>query len=305
MGLDLKGICVSVVGGDKRCLYLIAELVRLGAVVTAVGYPPSEEVAGAILADDWAGAGVTDALVLPLQGTDQEGKIASLAGRLRLTRPQAELIRPGTAVIIGQARQFLKDWAAELHWQLAEVSDLDQLAILNAIPTAEGAIQIAMEQLPITIHGSNSFVLGFGRVGKTLARMLDGIGACTTVVARKYRDRARIYEQGLRPLSFEQLPQAIAEAEIIFNTVPAPVLDRRLLEQIRPEALIVDLAASPGGTDFTAAGTLGVQAILAPGLPGKAAPKTSGRILAQVIPPLILQLVKQRDQSGGGARYGS
>lgn len=51
------------------------------------------------------------------------------------------------------------------------------MAVLNAIPTAEGAIQIAMEEMPVTIHGSKALVLGFGRVGKTLAKMLDGIGA--------------------------------------------------------------------------------------------------------------------------------
>ncbi len=78
---------------------------------------------------------------------------------------------------------------------------MDDVAILNAIPSAEGAIQIAMEQLPITIHGSKSFVLGFGRLGKTLARMLAGIGAITTVAARKSADLARIYETGLSPCS--------------------------------------------------------------------------------------------------------
>ena len=66
------------------------------------------------------------------------------------------------------------------------------MTVLNAIPTAEGAIQIAMEEMPVTIHGSKAFVLGFGRVGETLAKMLNGIGAKTYVAARKHSDFAWI-----------------------------------------------------------------------------------------------------------------
>jgi len=75
--------------------------------------------------------------------------------------------------------------------QLIETANLDELAILNSIPSAEGAIQMAMDATKITIHGSASFVLGLGRFGTTLARMLHGIGAQVTGVARKPSDLAR------------------------------------------------------------------------------------------------------------------
>jgi dipicolinate synthase subunit A len=150
-----------------------------------------------------------------------------------------------------------------------------------------------MEQLPITIHGSQSFVLGFGRLGMTLARMLAAIGATTTVVARKSADLARIYELGYRPVKFDELQDYLQEAEIIFNTVPQLVLDEKMLPLIRKDALIVDLGAYPGGTDFKTAQELGIAALTAPGLPGKVAPTTGGRILARIIPPLILRELPQ------------
>ena len=58
---------------------------------------------------------------------------------------------------------------------------VDEIAIANSIPTAEGAVQLAMERLPITIHGANALVLGFGRCGVTLARLLKAMGATSAL----------------------------------------------------------------------------------------------------------------------------
>jgi dipicolinate synthase subunit A len=292
LGSDLTGIAISVVGGDRRGLVLIQDLVSRGARVKAAGFAACEELQRVELVTDLenavAGAQV---LVLPMQGTDPEGSIRTLDDNvsLRLTRHIASTIPGGTVFIIGFARDFLHWWADAYGWKLLEIAEMDDVAILNAIPSAEGAIQIAMEQLPITIHGSQCFVLGYGRLGKTLARMLDGIGAITTVVTRKNADLARAFEMGCRPVQFDQLGNYIQEAEIIFNTVPQLVLDEQMLALVRKGALIVDLAAYPGGTDFKSAEKMGIAALLAPGLPGKVAPTTGGRILAQVIPPLILR----------------
>lgn len=296
MGLDLNGVRVAVIGGDKRDIFLMQELVNIGADVTAAGFPPCNELKGVRLFDSFHEAinGV-QVIILPMSGTDTEGNIKSLDDdcTLKFTPSIAEIIPPGTLVIIGFARDFLRSWATKYKWKLIEIAEMDAVAILNAIPSAEGAIQMAMERLPITIHNSKSFVLGFGRLGQTLARMLDGIGAKTTVVSRKRSDLARIFEMGYQPVPFANLHQVISEAEIIFNTVPALVLDEKTLSLLNKDVLIIDLAASPGGTDFTAAKRLGINAILAPGLPGIVAPKTSGKILAQVIPQLILREMPQ------------
>jgi dipicolinate synthase subunit A len=291
LGIDLTGVVIAVIGGDRRDLILMQDLVSLGARVRAIGFAAGEELQQVELVADLETA-ITGAqvLILPMQGTDPDGKIKTLDNSvLLLTRPIANLIPHGTIFIIGAARGFLRNWATVYGWKLLEIAEMDDVAILNAIPSAEGAIQIAMEQLPITIHGSQSFVLGFGRLGMTLARMLAAIGATTTVAARKSADLARIYELGYRPVKFDELQDYLQEAEIIFNTAPQLVLDEKMLPLIRKDALIVDLGAYPGGTDFKTAQELGIAALTAPGLPGKVAPTTGGRILARVIPPLILR----------------
>jgi len=294
MGLDLRGIKISIIGGYNRDIYLMQDLVKLGASVTAVGFHPCPELEQVHLVDNLEAAIFkAQVLILPMGGTDLEGNIKTMDPdiTLRLSPEIAATIPEGVIVIIGFARDFVKEWANRYKWKLFEIAKMDLVAILNSIPSAEGAIQMAMEKLPITIHGSNSFVLGFGRVGKTLARMLNGIGARTTVVARKRPDLARVLEMGYRPLHLSELHQHIHEADVIFNTIPALILDHKLLSLMNKDALIIDLASSPGGTDFTAAKKMGLQAILAPSLPGLVAPKSSGKILAQVIPQLILREV--------------
>jgi dipicolinate synthase subunit A len=295
MGLDLRGIKIAVIGGDKRDIYLMQELIQLGASVSAVGFSPCPELSQVHLVNRLETALINDVqvLIFPMGGTDSEGNIKCLDQdiTLRLSPEIASNIPEGVLVIIGFARDFVKEWALKYKWNMIEIAEMDTVAIMNSIPSAEGALQWAMEKLSITIHDSNSFVLGFGRLGKTLARMLHGIGANTTIVARKRSALSRAFEMGYGCLHISQLSQNISKADVIFNTIPAMVLDEQLLTYLNKDTLIIDIASSPGGTDFAAAKRLGIQAILTPSLPGLVAPKTGGKILAQVIPQLILREV--------------
>lgn len=290
MGDGMAGLRLAVLGGDDREAILVRELVGMGSRVTVAGFPPREELQGARLVDGVAEAlEGAQAVVLPMPGTDDQGCIRAVYAqrKLYLTEEIAARLLPGLPVFIGVARPYLREWSRRYGFQLTEIAELDDVAILNSIPSAEGAIQMAMEALPITLHGSNAVVLGFGRVGQTLARMLAGLGAHTAVVARKSRDLARGYEQGYATYRFEELLQALRAADVVFNTVPALILREEELRCLPRTAVVIDLASQPGGTDFQAAERLGLKAILAPGLPGKVAPVTAGLILARVLPPLI------------------
>ena len=82
----------------------------------------------------------------------------------------------------------------------------------------------------------------------------------------------------------------LPQQEIVFNTIPAPVLTRPLLEQLQPECLIIDLASRPGGVDFEAAGQLGLKTIWALSLPGKVAPITAGGIIRDTVLHMMADL---------------
>lgn len=159
----------------------------------------------------------------------------------------------------------------------------EYLAILNSISTAEGAIKIAIEETNCTIHGSNILILGFGRIGKVLAKMLEGFGANIFCEARKKEDLAWIESFGYNKVPLENLNNNLENYDIIFNTIPNIILDEKKLRLLKKDAVIIDLASSPGGVDREASELLGIKTIWALALPGKLAPKSAAEIIKQTI----------------------
>lgn len=292
MSSELAGVTIAVLGGDDRELILISKLLTMGANVKVAGISRLNNNQN-VQCFHQVGEAVQNAafVILPMPGIDEQGIIRAKYSEVPLILNQESMLsfRPECVVVVGFARPLLRELVSSRSLRMIEIAEMDEVAILNSIPSAEGAIQMAMESTDITIHGSRCIVLGFGRCGCTLARMLAALGAKTSVAARKPKDLARISEMGLQPLTYQDLPEYIGEADIIFNTVPFLVLDRKLLEITNSGVYICDIASAPGGVDFAAAHELGRRAELAPGLPGKVAPRTAGRILAQVIPEIMLR----------------
>ena len=290
---QLKGVAVAMLGGDARQVILAERLEVLGARVKAVGVPFPEKCCRGIEICREISEGLegVQAVILPVPGVNDRGELYTvLPDRpLILSGELLSCLPAGTRVLVGMAWKILREMSDRCNLRLIELMRLDEVAILNSIPSAEGAVQMAMENSSITIHGSSSLVLGFGRTAITLARLLAAMGSWTTVVARNPAHRARAVEMGLGAADFPQLGDAAAKADFLYNTVPAMVLDKEALSRVSPEALIIDLASPPGGTDFQEAQRLGIKAILAPGLPGKVAPKTAGRILADVVPRILVE----------------
>ena len=300
MSSVLSGIKIAVLGGDDRELILVNELVRMGATVVVCGFPREMVGHGAFaLNNPEEACKGAEVVILPLPGTSPDGVIRAVYSEqeLKLTEKAITAVAPRALIIIGSARDFLKKWIADRELDLLEVAEIDEIAILNSIPTAEGAIQIAMEETNFTIHGSRSCVIGFGRIGITLARALKSLGSEVTVVARNHGQLARAYEMGCKKAELSELNEIMHTVDLAFNTVPELVLSRSVLKYANPDVLIIDLATQPGGTDFEAANNYGLKAILAPGLPGKVASVSAGKILASVIPGLIIKELVKLEQT--------
>ncbi len=163
----------------------------------------------------------------------------------------------------------------------------DELTFLNAVPTAEGAIELAIKNTPHTIWKSNCLVVGNGKCGKILADRLSGLKANVTVSARKNVDFAYIDACGYNFINTYEIAKTANLYDIIFNTVDTLVIDERVLKNCKKSCLLIELASAPYGIDFDAAEKSGLEVINAPGLPGKIAPKTAADILTNTILKLI------------------
>ncbi|WP_239617290.1 dipicolinate synthase subunit DpsA [Cohnella mopanensis] len=289
----LTGVQIVLAGGDARQLEVIRRLTELDAAITIVGFDRLETPFSGVVKAEWSPDVLTqaDALILPAVGTDDEGIIATLFTDqvLKLTDAHLAALPKTSKVITGMAKPYLAKLCEKYHVDLIELFERDDVAIYNSIPTAEGALMMAIQNTDITIHDSNCIVLGLGRTGYTMARTLKAIGAHVKVGVRKDEAFARAFEMGFEPFYMPELARQVGNIDLIFNTIPTMIITAQVIAQLPLRACIIDLASKPGGTDFRFAEKRGIKALLAPGLPGIVAPKTAGRIIANCLTQIILE----------------
>lgn len=289
----LTGIQVALIGGDARQLEVIHKCSELDASVYLIGFDNLQNQFGGITKAELTPEALEamDAIILPAVGTDDTGLVDSIfsSQNMRLADEHIAALPKHALVFTGMAKPYLRNLCTKHGIKLIELFDRDDVAIYNSVPTAEGALMLAIQNTDITIHGSESMVLGFGRTGMTLARMLQGMGSHVRVGVNKPDHHARAWEMGLNPFHTKDLYSKVASVDYIFNTIPALIITAQIIANIPHRSLIVDIASKPGGTDFRFAEKRGVKAMLAPSLPGIVAPKTAGRIIADSLIRIIME----------------
>lgn len=289
----LTGVKVLLLGGDARQLEVIRKLTELDASVTVSGFDGlHSSLDGAVHAKfEEQLFEEVDALLLPAVGTDDQGMIHAVFSdrQMQLTDSHFAKLPKHCTVYTGMAKPYLRQLCDQHTLSLIELFDRDDVAIYNSIPTAEGALMMAIQHTDITIHGASSMVLGFGRTGFTMARTLQGLGAKVKVGVRRSEQFARASEMGFEPFYISDLLQNVSNIDLLFNTIPTMIVTAQIIANLPSRAVIIDLASKPGGTDFRFAEKRGIKAMLAPGLPGIVAPKTAGRIMADCLSQLILE----------------
>lgn len=282
---------IWVVGGDLRQAKLAELLQADGHTIHTFALERTPEPGEMPIGTTLEGIGLAHCVVLPLPVMGEEGTLnAPLSGGTHALAEILDALHPGQLVCAGLVRPEMAAMAKERGLKLCDYFAREELAVKNAIPTAEGAIQIAMEEMPITIHGSRVLVIGYGRLGKLTANRFSAMGARVTVAARKFSDQAWAQACGYATEHTGELDGWLCGYDLIVNTVPVRVLGQELLSELAPGTLIIDLASRPGGVDFEAAAGLGVKVIWALSLPGKIAPVTSGKNIRDTIYNILQEL---------------
>lgn len=266
-------------GGDARMLGALEAAKRAG---WETAYVCREE--DAPQAGTWA-----DAVMLPWPHSFEDGKLTGT----QLLRERTLALLPACGVALhggGVTGQEMP--GARLAFDPAHD---EALLRVNAQLTAEGAIERAMQRPGRALLGSTCVVTGFGRIGQALTVRLTSLGAFVIVCARNEAQMRRAHELGAHPLPLERIAQACAQADVIFNTVPARILHEAALARIGEETLLIELASPPYGADPETAKRLNVRMVLAGGLPGRYAPMDAGAALFEAL---------QREADGQGGEGG-
>ena len=276
---------IWVVGGDQRQARLAQLLAQDGHTVYTYALDLAQDLSGPISRQTPAQIDLADCVILPLPVSQGDGEMLNtpLSSSDHPLEDILDRLSPGQFLCGGRVEPQVHALAQARGLAIRDYFAREELAVANAVPTAEGAVQLAMEHLPITIHGARVLVLGFGRVGKLTAQRFQALGAKVSVAARKYDQLAWAQAMGFDAEHLEQLGGCLCGYDLIVNTVPSQVLGRKELEDVKEDCLILDLASKPGGVDLGAAGELGLTVIWCLSLPGKVAPVTAGAAIQHTI----------------------
>ncbi|MCI8546925.1 MAG: dipicolinate synthase subunit DpsA [Clostridia bacterium] len=287
---------VSIIGGDLRIVNLIELLAKDDFLVYTYGLENSEDLIECENVKKCASitelVGSSEIIIGPQpMMNDQENISAPFAEeKIPIDELISEMSNKNKIFLAGKISETVEEKLKEGNIKSIDLLKREELVVLNTIATAEGTIQLAMENTQKTIHGSNILIMGFGRVGKVLAKMLDGIGAKVSCEARKNSDIAWIKAYGYNPIHLSELDTVLGDYDIIINTIPFQILDENRLKYVKKECTILDLSSTPGGVDRNAARRMGLKLIWALSLPGKVAPMTSAEFIKETLHHILKEL---------------
>ena len=279
LAVDWSKLTIGMLGGDKREQEIARLAGETGAEVRAYGFPWPEQGIQRVkhLADPATVLKGARFALFPIPGISANGALFAPSAVAPIVPERATLagMAPNAHIILGWADKNLKAHADALSIGIHEY-EWDRSLMLQRTPAiVEGLLRIVIENSAITIHNSNAVVVGQGTIGAVLARYLVALGAHTHVAARNPEQRSAAFVAGATPHTLDELPTLAPTLDFVFSTVPTRVVGEDVLARLPKHALIVDLAAPPGGVDFDAAKRLGLTAIWGRGL-GSRAPVTVG-----------------------------
>lgn len=280
-----------IAGGDLRSVYLAKALAKDGYKTAAFALEEAnlpKETEQIKTPEEFAKA---KNVILPLPCCDKEGFLKTAFSKEKISVLDiAEKMPEGSVLMGGLLPKEIKAFAKAKGIDVNDYYHREEFAVRNAALTAEAAAAKLLEMLSESISTVPVLILGHGRIGRLLSAILKALDAKVTVAARRCSELAWIRSEGMEPLEFRLLDEEIGKFKVIFNTVPAPVLKKEQLMLADKNAIVIDLASEPGGTDFEAAAELGIRAEKALGLPGKFAPKTAGEIVRDT----VLNILEER-----------
>lgn len=258
---------ILIIGGDRRMNMAKYELENYGYTVKTLGL--SNEENGTLEN--------ADVILLPVP-TTRDGKTVFC--------PQSDKIIPLESIDNVKKDTLVLSCGYDFE-KVNSINylNLDSFSLLNAVPTAEGAIAKAINDVPFCLWQSRILVIGYGRVAKILAERLSAFKCDLTVSARKSTDFALLDTLNIKRIHTYNVAENAKNFDIIFNTIDVEIFDEKDFENLK-NLYLYDLSTK-GCINFEKAQAFGINAEKLPGLPGKTAPKTAAKIIAQTANQLI------------------
>lgn len=189
------------------------------------------------------------------------------APNITLDEEKLASVADGGCVICGKCPDGVQISAQERGIDIFEIMQDEKFLAVNSRLTAEGALMLALEHLLISISDARVLVIGFGRMGAAVARLMNKLDSHLVIATNGSSRPAYAFAERVIPLEgFDFAPY-----DLIINTVPHPIVKDEELLSMRETAVYLDLASKPA-INLEYAKYLGLDADIYPALPAKVCP---------------------------------
>lgn len=186
-------------------------------------------------------------------------------------------------LIFGSASKRIKEMLDDRGFNYYDLFSEESFVINNAYYTAQGTLLEILKNTKKCIVGKKALILGFGRVGRAVANVLDKNGMDVFIAARNEIQLAECEGLGYGKLSYDELKSTIYLFDYIISTVPFNILTSKEVSLINGNALFIELASAPYSAKSELFYKFDIRYILASGLPGKYLSVESGKKIAEMI----------------------
>ena len=277
---------ICFIGGDERQIHAasaLSTMTNLRIIVSGETFLPrhSQSIGPSVVYEEnpIKALRASSTAILPLPASIVESTVS-------FVDVIEEMKQKEGTVIAGKFSPYMLDLMEEENVHYADLLNDESFNIKNAYITAEGAVHLAMNTLDAMLRDTRCIILGFGRIGMALGQLLLSMGCRPTVYARRKEVRVLAREMGL--YTMEKID--LNGSDIIFNTVPQRIISNDDLLELSGKRILIELASAPGGFDPDIAIGCSHNVINGRGLPGKYAPISAGKAIAETVFSFLNQI---------------
>lgn len=285
---------LSFIGGDLITAYLINMFLEEGNKIITYAFDSAEDL---INADDKKKSKIfaksieeainfSDNIIFAMPFQNDSEKVISTFSLEQIEFKEIIPLLKNKNIFAGNLSEETIDILEKQNTTIYNLNENNEIKISNALITAEAAIGIIAADSNKTINGMEILVLGFGRLGKMVAKSFSSLNAKVTVEARKDADLAWINAYGYNALNLENLTENIHKYDIIINTVPFMLLDKERIEKLKKDVFVLDLA-DERGIDTKEARKRNIKNLWALSLPAKNAPYSYAESIKNVMETIL------------------
>lgn len=189
-----------------------------------------------------------------------------------------ETVEDDSYVFCGRTNEEAELLANSRNITLDVYSKDEKFQSINSRLTAEGTLKIVLEKSPKGLWDVKALVIGYGRTGAAVARILTDAGVRLDVASdSSTRQAYALAERVIPSRNFD-----FKDYDVIVNTVPKPIITDKDTMTLKEGTLYIDLASTPA-INLEYARYLGADASIYPALPAKVAPYSAGKAIFNYI----------------------